>query len=334
MKRIIRKFLPKKLAIKIKKILTKKLLLELYFQDYIRYSKSAFQLRKDQSVENIRARIVFHYHSLEKGLSNINLRLGFGQSALNELFIALEEYKSKRYDISDIQFQTGISTIMEYIRLHNKNNYEVSSIEERLNALITHSDSEYGGVKKYAKKIILDKRTSNFADLSQHRFSVRDFSEEPVDIKLINQALEIAMKTPSVCNRQPWNAYVIKNQELRENILKVQGGLNGFGNNVDTLIMVTSNNLYLAGIEERNQGFVDGGLFSMTLIYALGYVGLATCVLNASFDKKRDLNIRTKLGIPEQENIILFIAVGHYPDTFKVPKSKRNSFESIAKYYL
>lgn len=308
----------------------------MYYYDFRRYSNSAFVLRKNQTEENLKARITMNYHSLEKGLSNSNIRFNFGQRALRELFKYLEQYIEAGYSFDDIRFKTGLSVIEQYIELHNKHNIDVSSIKERYNKLISVSSKEdYGGVKEFTKDFILSKRKSNFAELSFYRSSVRDFSNEPVDIQLINEAIQIATKTPSVCNRQPWSVYVIKKRDLKERILRIQSGLTEERQKqVDTLIAITSKNSFLATPEERNQGFVDGGMFSMSLLYALQYVGLATCALNADLSKKDDKKIRDELGIPDSENLILFIAVGHYPDKFKVPKSQRDSYKEITKYYL
>lgn len=82
------------------------------------------------------------------------------------------------------------------------------------------------------------------------------------------------------------------------------------------LLVITVNNSYLAGPEERNQGFIDGGMFSMSPIYALTYFGLALCALNAAFTKKSDKLIRNILNISVNENLSMFISVGHYLDSF------------------
>lgn len=306
---------------------------KLYYNDFKRYNNSAFLMNNKQTVDNLRARITLHYHSLEKGMSNSNLRIGFGKSALNDLFCSLEEYINCGFSLEDPRFKSGVSTIHKYIELHKLNNYNVLDIEERLLSLTSVKETNAGGVYEFKRDELLSFKNSNFHDLSKHRFSVRDFSDEEVDRSIIEDAIKISMKTPSVCNRQPWTVYLIQNPRLINEVLKIQGGLNGNGKKMDTLLLVTSDNSYLAGPEERNQGFVDGGMFSMSLLYALTHVGLATCTLNADFDEKRDTLIRQALEISETENLILFIAVGNYPDKFKVPKSQRDSYKNIVKYF-
>lgn len=309
-------------------------LIQFFYNDYIKYRKSAFRLNKNHTKDQIKARITIHYHSIEKGLSHKNIRLGFGKHAIKQLLKDLDDYKKNSFPLEDIRYRTGCSVLLEYIKLHEEANYDISEIKSMYKSIVGNFKENLGGCYQLNKEEVLKYRNSDFKQLSDKRFSVRNFSDELVDIQLINKAIEIAMKTPSVCNRQPWNVYVVKNKELQKDLLSLQGGLRGLGDNMDTLIAITAKNSYFGGPEERNQGFIDGGLFSMSLLYSLEYMGLASCALNADFNKKTDDQIRKILDIKVNENIILFIAVGNYPSTFKVPKSQRESHKEITKYFM
>lgn len=65
----------------------------------------------------------------------------------------------------------------------------------------------------------------------------------------------------------------------------------------------------------------------MSLVYALTYEGLATCVLNAEFDFERERQLRVLLNIEDSEMLIGFITIGTYPEKFKSPVSVRDSYE-------
>ncbi|MBY8908372.1 nitroreductase family protein [Salinicoccus roseus] len=329
-----KKMLPIRLKKAINKVFNTYMLLSYYYGDFNRYSKSAYFMNEKSNKNKLRAKITINYHSIEKGLSHKNPRLGFGQQPMNLLLKSLSEYKKLGYSTQDIRYQTGISTIQEYIELHKENNFEVSELENKFNQLRVTERYNNGGALSYKKEKILEKRLSNFAILAKNRVSVREFSEDPVNIDDINEALDIAMKTPSVCNRQPWKVFVIKNKETKNKVLNIQGGFRGFGENVDTLLVLCSDNYNLSGPTERNQGFIDTGMFSMSLAYALEYKGLATCFLNAALNKKKDKAIRTLLNIQDNHNIVLFIAVGNYPDYFKAPKSQRDDFKEIVEYVM
>ena len=60
--------------------------------------------------------------------------------------------------------------------------------------------------------------------------------------------------------------------------LKIQGGFLGYAM-PPVLLLVTSDIRAFMNNGERNEPFVDGGLFSMSLLYALEAYGLAACPL-------------------------------------------------------
>lgn len=331
----IKVVLPEKLYDGLREVSRSKKLIQAMTGDFKRYNKAAFYQRVDQNKDNLRARITLYYHQIEKGLSNKNIRLGFGKKALDNLFSCIEEFKKYDKYYEDSRYKTAASVLKKYIEYHESNSYDVNEVKERYEKIIENIPADdMGGIYEINKEEILSYKESSFDLFSKNRVSVRDFSEEPVDIHTIEKAISISMKTPSVCNRQPWRVYIIKNQSLREQVLKAQKGILSAGDNMDTLLMITSDNQYLGAANERNQGFIDGGMFSMSLIYSLTYVGLASCALNAALTPEDDKAIRDLIKIPEEENIIMFIALGNYPDKFKVPKSHRDNFKEITNYRL
>jgi nitroreductase len=82
-------------------------------------------------------------------------------------------------------------------------------------------------------------------------------------------------------------------------------------------------------LDERNQGWIDGGLFAMTLVYALHSLGLGSCMLNWSVSNARDASFRAAFGVPENQGVICMIAVGHLRDSFRVAQSPRRPVEDL-----
>ena len=83
------------------------------------------------------------------------------------------------------------------------------------------------------------------------------------------------------------------------------------------------------GVNERNEGYVDGGLFSMSLLYALEARGLAACPLNTMFSEQVDRKTRDLLDIPDNEVFVMYIAVGHFKETSKICRSQRFGLDRI-----
>jgi nitroreductase len=224
--------------------------------------------------------------------------------------------------------------IDEYIRIHNAHDFNIEDTKTRFEPYRTLYTTAIGGTLDLRKEDILTATKGNFNDLVKMRFSTRDYSVQKVDVQLINQSIVTSMKTPSICNRQPWEVIVIQNKAIIDQVLTLQGGLTEHGSHLSTLLVVLSKGEYLMGPEERNQGYVDGGMFAMTLLYALHQNGLAVCPLNADFNRKIDRNLRTLLSISPHDSFIVMLSVGHYMESYKVPRSQRDDFSEITTYIL
>lgn len=153
----------------------------------------------------------------------------------------------------------------------------------------------------------------SFVQLAQNRYSVREYSSEPVSQELLDKAYEVSMKTPSVCNRQATRVYQITDSEKIKAALSIQGGFHGYAM-PPVLLLVTSDIRAFMNNGERNEPFVDGGLFSMSLLYALEAYGLAACPLNAMFSLSQDRQTRALLNMPDYELPVMYIAVGNFPN--------------------
>jgi nitroreductase len=109
----------------------------------------------------------------------------------------------------------------------------------------------------------------------------------------------------------------------------LQNGNRGFGNQIKTLLLVTSDLGQFVSVGKRNQCWVDGGMFAMSLLYALHSLGVATCCLNWSVRRAVDHQMKRLIHLPDAEVIIMLIAVGHYPPHFHVTRSPRKPLRDI-----
>ncbi|MBU4348414.1 polysaccharide pyruvyl transferase family protein, partial [Patescibacteria group bacterium] len=220
-------------------------------------------------------------------------------------------------------FLTAISTLTKYILWHQQKNIDLNNLKNTINQLKIKTDINTGGIIDITKKEIDQTRKEDFEKFSKGRHSIRDFDDTPVLIKDIEKALEIAKNSPSACNRQPTKTYVIQNGDIKKQVLKLQRGNRGFGHLSEKLLIITSDLSYYQGADERNQSFIDGGIFSMSLMYSLHYVGIDSCALGWIENKKNDLKLREIVNISNSENIILILAIGHMRQEIKITKSTR-----------
>ena len=84
------------------------------------------------------------------------------------------------------------------------------------------------------------------------------------------------------------------------------------------------------GPQQRNQLYVDGGLFSMNLMLAAHGLGLASCPLNLAVTNDVERRIKQAGGIPANERVIMMIAVGvPVTEGRKAAKSPRRALSEI-----
>lgn len=302
---------------------------QLVKKDKKRFSAHSF-VDKKLNFNQIEARLTKEYHSIEKGLSYANIRLGFGKDVLKNIIDLMEIYREQGLPLDSHVYETALSTLKEYIQIHKENNYDISNLENKVNQLSEGARANNsGGVLIKNKEDILKDSKSDFRKFSLSRLSIREYSEQPVSYEILEEALKLATHTPSACNRQPWKVRIVENSEDKKFIQANQNGNRGFGDHIDKFIIITSDVSYYDKGRERNQANIDGGMYAMNLIYSLHYYGVATVPLSASLSIAQEDNLRSRFSIPESENFVMFIGIGNYTDNFKVTKSDRRKAEYI-----
>lgn len=279
------------------------------------------------------ARVTFYSHQIEKGLSHNDFRFGFGKSALMNLSYALKDLKKCNPDYAKCAaYQNAVAALHEYRFRHENAGYRIDDVLALFPSDIWNnfsaSISADGGsvlVKASSKN---ENDIVSFEKLFLNRRSIREFSNDPLTETEIQHVVEVAMKTPSVCNRQPVRVYAITNKSIIEKALKLQGGFNGY-KIPPALFLITADNEAFLSISEHNEGFVDGGLFSMALLMAMEANKIAACPLNTMFSKQIDQQTRNVIGVPENEFLIMYIAAGHFLDETHTCISKRYPVQDI-----
>lgn len=296
---------------------------------FIKYS-SVFRNNKE---EKVLGKIGYFYHAVEKGLINDPLRYRFGKKKIDSLIYYINDWIKSDYNISNTQFVAACSVLIKYYELHINENIDISDIISNASISILHKygNSEIGGVSKLNAADYFEDRFAPFEPFSNSRHSIRHYNGEKVEISKIENAISIARNAPSVCNRQSVEVYLINNKEITQDILKIQSGMNATSENVQQLIIITSEIGAFISPVERNQMFVDGGIFLQNLLYALHFNGIAACALNWSKPFFYEFNIRKHLKISHQKRIISAIAIGYPKDNLKVPFSSRKNVDEILR---
>lgn len=335
LKNTIKKVLPNFVILRVKKIR----------EAWMLYTNGIVQLHRfwrwmslspSKSEDSIDTLLMFNAHRLEKGLSHVKFRAGFGKNVLSTIAKLMQELEIQDAScINNHAYRQALSAIHEYQKRHEELGYDLSTIKSMFSEHIWRRALEFQDTS-LAGSFIMDCRekknnlTVSFAKLAENRHSVREFAPIPVPQEKLEAAYETTMRTPSVCNRQASRLYQITDPQIIKTALNIQGGFSGYA--IPPVLLLVTSDIRAFMIEaERNEPFVDGGLFTMSLLYALEAYGLAACPLNAMFNAKQDRATRKLLNLPDYELPIAYIAVGVFPEEVPVCKSARKKYNEILK---
>lgn len=297
------------------------------FYDFARYASNSSVINYDDDEGKLQAIITATYHNIEKGLSLPSPRLGFGKENLAKLVGYIDE-ALRRFGPRDY-LTVPISVIEAYVCYHEDHGHDVAALKNisarlrEANAPAFAADWGCGGVVETSRDEIVEATRVVAPDFFDKRFSCRQFSSEPVTVEQIQLAVRVAQKSPAVCNRQSGKVHAFLNQADIREILALQGGARGFSDGVRALLCVTADLRNFHGVGERYQGWIDGGLFAMSLIYGLHMQAIGSCCLNWSKNGAQDKKMRALIGLPPHETIIMFVAAGHLPARMEVARSTR-----------
>lgn len=288
---------------------------------------SNYSLTFHQSDEAAKSEMIMNYHIIEKGLTMPNKRLGFGQPVVRTLIAQVDSYVSE-YGRCDFSVKNSIGVIKEYYKAHDGSDV----LDNTLHAALKDFTERYDDVaplKQFStsREEYFSASTSDFDKMALSRKTIRNLSGN-ISVEKIRDAVEIAMYTPSSCNRQPWRVHVVSKQDLVEECLAFQNGNRGFTHLINKLLVITVDSRSF-GHPEMNDLYVNGGLFSMSLAYALYRNKIGSCMLNWSATPENDLGLREFLKIPEWEMVIMLVGCGIPPEDFECPLSQRKKPNEI-----
>ncbi len=277
--------------------------------------------RKDP--EKMTCDLSIRTHALEKGMSIGHVKIGFGKPKALSLLNDLQKYIDKNGSRDFVN--DSCCVISKYIDYNKGLGADMDEVQNAFKAFITRNNitlNEYGGILNLNHENIRKLNEGNFALFSQSRYSVRDFSDAPLDYNLIFKAVKLCERTPSACNRQPWKIHVYTDRALKEELFKLQRGCNGFYDKMQCAILICVD-LHSYGFPELNLPYVDGGIYAMNLLYALHYYDVAAIPLTLGLKNAQIKAIKKQLNLPSNEVPILLIGAGTYKEEFKVAESHR-----------
>ena len=214
---------------------------------------------------------------------------------------------------------------------------------------------DLGGYVEYPDAEMRE-RAQHFADELQRRRTVRDFAEQAVERKVVEDCLRAATSAPSGANRQPWHFVVVDDPTLRKEIRtgaeaeeeefyqrrapqEWLDALAHLGTDEHKpflekaphliVIMAQSFEPLPDGGKTKNYYVQESvGIATGMLISALHHAGVATLTHTPS-----PMNFLNKiLGRPSHERPYLILVTGYPADDVTVPDITKKPLEEIATF--
>lgn len=299
-------------------------ILKAYFEDAIYFCNNYIEGTDTQ--KRLEYRLLFLTHNIEKGMSRKDKR-PFGKDKVKNIISHLKNYENRNYDVNVSAYKMARSVLVEWKKLWIAMAWdadaEIEGIFTYIDAIVEHTNC---GVKTV---VSADWHTSTYKEFTESRHSIRNFADRELSQSDIDDVLDLLRLTPTACNRQMCKVYQIKSISLKNYLFNVIQGIPGFERATTNLFVVTydTNSLFSAG--ERNQGYFNAGLFTMSLVNAMHSKGIGSCILQWGNRFCEEKQSKDKLNIPENERIAAIVAAGYYPDSAVIPVSKRKETYEI-----
>lgn len=277
-----------------------------FFYDFLRYCKHSNYLDFNPPPSRMAGEALRLVHSLEKGLTMPGARRPFGQEKINRLGELRRSIERNPEHAWLLQY---IEDVVESVKRVNAANISVE-----------HLDGAQAGTSSQEESRCPLEDPKRFFST---RRSVRNFMQNPLSEDLLADLVACAQMAPSVCNRQGGRVRIFQEPTVKQAILALQQGNKGFGHLIPAVVVVSSDLEIMHSIGERNQAWIDGGLFAMNLCLAAHAFRLGSCFLNWSAPPEQDRQLRDLLDIPENEVIITMLALGEKRGTVFAESRRR-----------
>jgi nitroreductase len=304
---------------------------------YLRYSNSLCWSTSER--QRLEALLFFYYHKIEKALALPEVKPLFGLGYIETTLDLMDRWLAMTADTQAPVFCGAYAALACY-REHTAQALAQRrpDLVQRIDKLLAdHKDmpadrARGGALAIQAEDMRPACPPADFERFVFQRHSVRNFAKRPVPDANIEYAIKLAQRSPSVCNRQCWRVHVFTSSADKALVLQHQNGNEGFGHLADRILLITADLRSFLSSGERNQAYVDAGMFAMTLLYALQAQGIASCCLNLCTSFTEDVALRRVCRIPAWETAVMMIAIGYPPDSLSVAASARNSTDAVLAF--
>lgn len=155
-----------------------------------------------------------------------------------------------------------------------------------------------------------------FLELAKQRYSVRKFTDRPIDEELLGKIIEAGRIAPTAKNQQPQRVYVLKSADAMEKINALSPCIYG----APTVLMVAYDNTRDAVLVDQGGarfGEIDASIVCSHMMLEAAELGIGSCWVGR-FNRE---DVRKAFGLPENIVVIALLPIGYAaPDADPSPR--------------
>lgn len=284
------------------------------------------------STEHETFRIMLLVHSIEKGLSSRSPR-PFGAAKCVKLASLLEAASADTRNSTS--YTMGMSVLGEWVTFHLAHGWQETLSFAEIREFV--GQNQTSGAKSFpsAGTLSINGRQPDnwsnlpFAEFLRSRHSTRRYNGATVEDEVVTECVALALLSPSACNRQMVRFHVVDDPAPKELLYRTLHGTGGVDFETCRLGLVTFDVNGLEFYGERNQGYLNAGLFAMTLVQALHWKGVGSCLLQFGNTFAAERMLVRELGLPSTERIAVGISFGVMESEDTVPASARRQLQEV-----
>jgi len=276
--------------------------------------------------------LIRNIHRIEKGLSMRDRKNVFAKSYIKDTVNSFESFM----EIDDPQIHWAENILSEYFNVIEvdesieKEKIRFKNIKAKRNRKLKARQIELP--YKSSDRDFSDIDYDTFYKLCKQRRSVRWFLNKDVPRELIDKAISAALQSPSACNRQPFEYFVIDQKELLNEAVNLPMGTKGYSESIQTFIVTVGNLNAYFDERDRHLIYIDASLANMSLMFALETLGLSSCPINWPDIEEKELKMADLLNLKNFQRPIMCIGIGYPDPNGLIPVSEKANINSVRKY--
>ena len=170
--------------------------------------------------------------------------------------------------------------------------------------------------------------SSNFLNLSEARFSVREYSQKQIEPEKINALLRVAQLSPTAANKQPQKIYIITKEEDKQKLKTVTRYT--FDAPMFFLVCCDKNKAWKHKTEDYYSTEIDGSIVATNIILEAHDLGLGSVIVR-SFQTQK---LKELFKLPENIVPIVLLPIGYPKESTKPSENhfKRKDIKDMVEY--